>query len=328
MPPRQDSPYATTQQLRPSTPYQGPAQPPAYNNVAAAQPYQPRQTIQQVQAQQAAQYQQQQMQQPAQHYSQFSTATPNERYHEAYVLSDAANATIPKDIRDRFPQDDEGRILFFTRPPLDTRRMVTGRSEQEKDKPLAHTEEYVKAKAKRDELIKDRKRTIQESIGPDGAMNGRDYKRLKPGTFDEERDVDGRIKANPAKAADILREYEAKQDEKAQEEREQVIVLHQKALKTMQQGMANAAAAEYRLRYGEKALQYFQEDTARSQERGITWKQEQAMQQQSQKADIGDTDTIRADTKRMLSQNFWTGRFPDGTGRFEDDYDNRLPRPS
>jgi hypothetical protein len=30
----------------------------------------------------------------------------------------------------------------------------------------------------------------------------------------------------------------------------------------------------------------------------------------------------------MLSKNFWTGRYPDGTGRWEDDWDNRLPRPT
>lgn len=333
-PPRQASPYGVAQQIQPAASYQGSNQPQRYNPNEAAQAYQPRQTIQQVQAQQAAQYQQpppppqyQQPPQAPQHYPQYPSAAAHERHHEAYVLSDAANATIPKDIRDRFPQDDEGRVLFFTRPPMVTNRIVTGRSESEKTRPLAHTKEYLEAREERDRLIKERKRAIQESVEKDAADSEGGYKRLKPGSFGEERDADGRIKANPAKAAEILEEYEAKQQEQARKEQESVTALQQKAFEKMRQGMVQATAAEYRMKYGEKALQYFDEDTTRAKEREFGWKQKQAMHQQDQQADMSKDVLIRADTKRMLSQNFWTGRFPDGTGRFEDDYDNRLPRP-
>jgi chromatin structure-remodeling complex subunit RSC1/2 len=38
---------------------------------------------------------------------------------EVYHLSDAANHSIPEDIREKFHRDEHGRILFFTAPPLD-----------------------------------------------------------------------------------------------------------------------------------------------------------------------------------------------------------------
>jgi chromatin structure-remodeling complex subunit RSC1/2 len=330
-PPRQDSPYGTAQQLHPAAPYVGANQPQAYNNAAAAQPYQPRQTIQQVQAQQAAQYQQQPVPQPVQaqqQYPQYPAAPIHERHHETYVLSDAANAAIPKDIRDRFPQDDEGRVLFFTRPPLVTDRIVTGRSKSEQNRPLAHSKEYLDAKEERNKLIKERKRAIQESLERKSAANGGDYKRLKIGTFGEEREADGRIRADPDKAAEILQDHEAKQAEKARKEEEEAAALQQKALEELRKGMVQSTAAEYRMRYGDKALEYFEEDTARTRDRELLWRQQQAMRQQNSDAQLSKDDKIRADTKRMLSQNFWTGRYYDGTGRFEDDYDNRLPRPS
>lgn len=38
---------------------------------------------------------------------------------EVYTLTDRDNATIPNNIRDQFPRDDQGRVLFFTTPPVD-----------------------------------------------------------------------------------------------------------------------------------------------------------------------------------------------------------------
>ncbi len=73
---------------------------------------------------------------------------------EVFVLSDAANASIPKQVRDRFPQDDQGRVLFFTKPPVVADTIVRGKD----GKPLAHTEKYLAAKAERDQQIAARKR--------------------------------------------------------------------------------------------------------------------------------------------------------------------------
>lgn len=38
---------------------------------------------------------------------------------EVYTLDDTINARIPSDVREQFQRDEQGRILFFTQPPLD-----------------------------------------------------------------------------------------------------------------------------------------------------------------------------------------------------------------
>lgn len=38
---------------------------------------------------------------------------------EVYQLDDAVNAQIPLEIREQFQCDEDGRMLFFTQPPLD-----------------------------------------------------------------------------------------------------------------------------------------------------------------------------------------------------------------
>ena len=38
---------------------------------------------------------------------------------ETFVMSDAANATIPAEIRQQFQTDEQGRVLFFMTPPVD-----------------------------------------------------------------------------------------------------------------------------------------------------------------------------------------------------------------
>lgn len=319
--------YMTNQQLHAAPTYQ--ATTPSYGNSTPVQPYQ-RQTIQQVQAQQAAQHQQQQQyqQQQQQAFPQYPVATPHERQHEAYVLSDAANAALPGEIRNQFPQDDEGRVLFFTRPPFDTHHVVSGHSEAGKGEPLVHTKSYLDAKAERDAEINTRKRAIQESLGVELEKHSQKYKRLKSGAFDEEREVDGRIKANPAKAAQILTEYQERRVAAERKQQEQLLALKAKAVQKMCDNMIRATAVDYVKRYGDKAAAYAEEDVARWKERDLLWQQDEAMRAQEHPNSLDEGEQIASDTKRMLSQDFWTGRYSDGTGRFEDDYDNRLPRPS
>ena len=55
-------------------------------------------------------------------------------------LPDAANASIPADIRNQFQQDAHGRVLFFTEPPVASRDSKTS--------PLKHTPTYLQWKAK------------------------------------------------------------------------------------------------------------------------------------------------------------------------------------
>jgi chromatin structure-remodeling complex subunit RSC1/2 len=38
---------------------------------------------------------------------------------EVYTLDDALNESIPAEIREQFQRDEQGRVLFFTQPPLD-----------------------------------------------------------------------------------------------------------------------------------------------------------------------------------------------------------------
>lgn len=38
---------------------------------------------------------------------------------EVYTLDDALDERIPSEIREQFQRDEQGRILFFTQPPLD-----------------------------------------------------------------------------------------------------------------------------------------------------------------------------------------------------------------
>lgn len=126
------------------------------------------------------------------------------RQPEVYTLSDSANASIPKEIRDQYPQDEEGRVLFFTTPPVDHRPLATGRSAREKNKPLMHSEAYLAAKAEREKKIAEARRQREQSIDGDDHIH-----RPKAFSFGgEERDADGRIKADPVKAQEIAARHE------------------------------------------------------------------------------------------------------------------------
>lgn len=70
---------------------------------------------------------------------------PQNRSAEAYTLNSAANESIPKEIRDQFPQDDQGHVLFFTSPPLDTQDHHLTISQTALSVPFEHTEPYMKA---------------------------------------------------------------------------------------------------------------------------------------------------------------------------------------
>jgi hypothetical protein len=256
------------------------------------------------------------VQQPTQVHPSYQTSNVHEhRAPEAYVLSDTANASIPQDIRDQFPQDDQGRVLFFTKPPIDTRHVVSGRAAGDKGKPLTHTEKYLEAKEDRLKALAERKRAAQEMNGEAASVNG--HKRVRPGQFGEERDADGRITVNTLDWAEAGRN----QSEKQQQESERALQLQLKAVKMLQAGMMKATVDDYLLKYGDQALQRFDEDHLRA-----TSSFEDEQQREMLLPDAVRKENSAADTRRILSQDFWTGRLRDGTGRFEDDFDNRLPR--
>ncbi|KAF2730457.1 Bromodomain-containing protein [Polyplosphaeria fusca] len=77
---------------------------------------------------------------------------------EVYVLADHANASIPPEIRQQFQRDEQGRVLFFTTPPVNEERMVS--------KPgaaLGHSARYLVAKQKRDELRAAKRKALEST---------------------------------------------------------------------------------------------------------------------------------------------------------------------
>jgi chromatin structure-remodeling complex subunit RSC1/2 len=79
-------------------------------------------------------------------------------------MSDAANASIPLEVRQQFPCDDRGRVLWFTTPPQNNTLGPAEIVSPKDGKPLAHTPEYLAAKGKRSKLIEERKKQIQERM--------------------------------------------------------------------------------------------------------------------------------------------------------------------
>ena len=61
------------------------------------------------------------------------------RAPEVYTLPDALNSAIPAEIRESFPYDEQGRVLFFTAPP--TIRPNNGVAEQYAG--LGHSARYT-----------------------------------------------------------------------------------------------------------------------------------------------------------------------------------------
>lgn len=64
---------------------------------------------------------------------------------EVYTLPDAANASIPPEIREQFERDEQGRVLFFTSPPIQVFDPKQDASE------FGHSIEYMATKFRREE---------------------------------------------------------------------------------------------------------------------------------------------------------------------------------
>ncbi|KAK7529904.1 chromatin structure-remodeling complex protein-like protein rsc1 [Phyllosticta citribraziliensis] len=82
---------------------------------------------------------------------------------ECYRLDDHTNATIPPHLRDQFQQDEQGRLLLFTAPPLDVLPPLPDDAEPA---PLGHSAQYLAARKKRAAMIAEkRKREEEETPG-------------------------------------------------------------------------------------------------------------------------------------------------------------------
>lgn len=84
----------------------------------------------------------------------YKTPQPVEVYH----LNDQANQSIPPDIRAQFHQDEQGRVLFFTAPPLDPPTPV------KEGAALGHSARYLAAKAKREALLAEKRKQDEAQL--------------------------------------------------------------------------------------------------------------------------------------------------------------------
>jgi len=216
------------------------------------------------------------------------------------VLSETANESIPREIRDQFPQDDQGRVLFFTKPPIDTRRIIQGKDAAERGQPLAHSEEYLNAKAERDKLGAGQKRALQDQ------QESHAYKKLRPGQLGEEREADGRIKANHARAAQIKAETEKHKQEALEAERQLWLRAMGKGLLLLSEQMETATVNEYKLRYGDEWERYLHEDRSRHEER--TKKEADRDQKDQELRSRFATEPV-CDSNWSKASNLWTGHF-------------------
>jgi len=125
---------------------------------------------------------------------------------DVYYLPDHANNTIPEDIRCQFQTDAFGRVMFFTAPPVDTEKKVK----------LHHTAKYLAWKAKREELLKEKRK----------------------------RDAEAKIAG--AKEAKRAKSEEAKAFGEGLQKAKEV------ALEKMNKVLAEETVAQYKVMYGEK----------------------------------------------------------------------------
>ena len=170
-------------------------------------------------------------------------------------MSESANNMIPAEIRAQFPQDEQGRVLFFTTPPVNTTHIVEGRSTAEKGGQLSHSLKYLAKKADHErELV--RKHSLDIDAENQNASDS--HKRVKPNSFScdgEERDADGRIRANPKRAQEI-----------AAEQAQRIEILKTRALATLVQQMNQGNDEFYKIQYGDKAEEFRKNDALKQQE--------------------------------------------------------------
>ena len=200
--------------------------------------------------------------QPVQAYNPYGAAiVPPNREQQVFVLPDAANESIPKSIRDQFPQDSEGRVLFFTKPPVVADEAIYDTQAGTKPKLLAHSEKYLAAKAERDKLIAAKKRAIEE-------QNGRnDPKRVKNGLVNGSSQPN-EIHSNSTQASHVQGSSSSSQGIKQKKPTTDTVATG--LVNTMQkwiESMNTQTIIEYKSRYGDHWKEYFEEDQLRRQER-------------------------------------------------------------
>ena len=83
----------------------------------------------------------------------YNAPPPNEVYH----LADSANMSIPQDIREQFQRDMNGRVLFFTSPPLDPLQPY------KEGAVGGHSAHYLAAKARKEERLAEKRKSDEST---------------------------------------------------------------------------------------------------------------------------------------------------------------------
>jgi chromatin structure-remodeling complex subunit RSC1/2 len=218
-------------------------------------------------------------------------------------MSESANSMIPAEIREQFPQDEQGRVLFFTTPPVGTQHVIQGRTSAEKGDQLAHSLRYLAVKAdrerERDNAARKRQLDGPAEVEMENNRAPGSNKKVKAGLLaaeGEERDADGRIRADAGKAREMAA---ATQDQ-------QLECLKTRALATLVHQLDQGTDSFYKTHYGDKAEEY----------RAIDARKQRQLAERRQAVKGPPTISVPADTVVDWKRNPWR------TG-FKDDYDAR-----
>jgi chromatin structure-remodeling complex subunit RSC1/2 len=197
----------------------------------------------------------------------------DQRVNEVFILSDNANALIPEEIRQRFPQDEQGHVLFFTKPPVLPTQVIHGKNDtaRAKGEPplLAHSEKYLAAKAERQKAITSRK----HALANDDQGQSNNTKRTKTDAAAEKDDKEQATKA----LADTLNKYIDK--------------------------MNADTVAEYKELYGDKWEEYRKEDQERAKARA-----EREAEAEKKRAEVLSKCRNLPEYDTKFSRSLWGGK--------------------
>lgn len=73
---------------------------------------------------------------------------------EVYTLPDAANLSIPPEVREQYQRDEFGRVLFFTTPPVGVDQETAARG---------HSVRYLAQKARQQELLSKKRKEREDA---------------------------------------------------------------------------------------------------------------------------------------------------------------------
>lgn len=110
---------------------------------------------------------------------------------EVYTLPDQANLSIPAEVRELYQRDENGRVLFFTTPP------VAANAASSEGVPTGHSVRYLAARVRRQEELA-RRRSEAE------AARESEEREAKKARLANEKDTEGQLEALKKKAMGVL----------------------------------------------------------------------------------------------------------------------------